>query len=95
MDNVSGTESNNINLRNNNNHKPKYDDNVCTFLIPKANNNQDLVREILLSRKIWRETKPGEQIPNLKWIFSKQRYNYKKMYSYTQKRIINHFQFNE
>lgn len=34
-------------------------------------------------------------MPNLKWLFSKERYNYKKMFSYTQKRLINHFEFNE
>ena len=40
-------------------------------MIPKANNNEDLVRDILQSRKIWKEVKPGEQVPNLKWLFSK------------------------
>ena len=30
-----------------------------TFIIGKANNNQDLVREILGERKIWKEIKWG------------------------------------
>jgi hypothetical protein len=42
-----------------------------TVLIGKANNNEDLVKEILCDRKIWKEIKYGEGIPNLKWIFGK------------------------
>jgi hypothetical protein len=54
MDNVS-TGIDEINARN----KLKYEEHYCIFLIPKANNNEDLVREILLSRKIWKEVKAG------------------------------------
>jgi hypothetical protein len=54
MDNVS-TGVDEVNGRN----KLKYEEHYCTFLIPKANNNEDLVREILLSRKIWKEVKAG------------------------------------
>ena len=53
------------------------------------------MKEILLERKIWREVKWGECIPHLKWIFNKDRHNYKKMWSFTQTRGINHFEFND
>ena len=66
-----------------------------TVLIGKANNNEDLIREILGERKIWKEIKWGEGVPHLKWVFSKEKHNYKKMWSFTQTRAINHFQFNE
>ena len=49
IDNIS-TGIDEINSRN----KLKYEENYCTFLIPKANNNEDLVREILQSRKMWK-----------------------------------------
>lgn len=62
-----------------------------SFVIGKANNNEDLVRQILADRKIWKEIKWGEGVPNLKWVFSKERHNYKKMWSFTQTRAINHF----
>lgn len=62
-----------------------------TFAVVKGNNNEELVREILLARKIWKEVQFGEAIPNLKWVFYKNRHNYKKMWSFTQKRMINHF----
>lgn len=61
----------------------------------RGNNNEDLVREVLLGRKNWREAKWGECTPHLKWVFSKERHNYKKMWSFTQTRCINHFEFNE
>ena len=54
MDNLS-TGVDEVNGTN----KLKYGEHYCTFLIPKANNNEDLVREILLSRKIWKEVKAG------------------------------------
>ena len=44
-----------------------------------------------LERKIWKEIKWGEGVPNFKWVFYKDRHNYKKMWSYTKKKIINHF----
>lgn len=61
----------------------------------KGNNNEELVKEILLERKIWKEVKWGECTPHLKWIFNKDRHNYKKMWSFTQIRGINHFEFND
>jgi hypothetical protein len=63
--------------------------------VVKGNNNEDLVRELLLDRKIWKEIKFGEGIANFKWVFYKDRHNYKKMLSYTKKRFINHFEFND
>jgi hypothetical protein len=62
-----------------------------TFSVVNGNNNEDLVRSIMNERKIWREIKFGEGVPNFKWVFYKDKHNYKKMWSYTKKKIINHF----
>ena len=37
----------------------------------------------------------GEGVPNFKWVFYKDKHSYKKMNSYTKKKIINHFEFSE
>ena len=34
-------------------------------------------------------------MPNFKWLFYKDRVNYKKLWSYGKKRAVNHFEFNE
>ena len=65
-----------------------------TFAVVNGNNNEDLVRSIMAERKIWKEIKFGEGVPNFKWVFYKDKHNYKKMWSYTKKKIINHFEFN-
>ena len=61
----------------------------------RGNNNEDMVRDVLLERKIWKEIKAGEGVSNFNWVFYKDRHNYKKMWSYNKKRIINHFEFSE
>lgn len=66
---------------------------IHTFLILSNNNNEDLVRKILTTRKNWKEIKRGEGMPTLKWLAGEYGQNlFMKLHSTRlSKRILNQF----
>ena len=61
------------------------------FVVVGSNNNEDMVKKMLMKRKGWRELEQGEGLPDFKWIFYKDKYNFKRMGRYGRKRAVNHF----
>ena len=66
-----------------------------TFAVVRGNNNEGIVQEVMGRRKGWREAEAeAGEVPNFKWVFSKNRLNYKKVCSYNKKIMVNHFECN-